>query len=219
MASSLTRGFMFRPRLTEFEGRLTPSTALDNHTYTPPPQNTSPATTDNDNMGTAPPGDTTNDGMGSADPHDTTNDDMGSGDGTAGDPGNGVSGTPPGNNNPPTDNPPPAGSTVIGGPGRLPYPPGSLAVVIQDSAGGDAAAIRRQLSGDSRVADGVTSWEQLCRELAKAPAGSLGSLIFSGHGYVLGGVCGTAPGGEITYTLAIPDLMNDPATLAMIKKP
>lgn len=156
MPLSPTLGLSFRPRLSELEHRLSPSSILEELVLDPLPVVFTPAAS---LMVTA------------------------SVETPAVKPSGGVS----------TGGTPPAGATVIGGPGRIQYPAGGIAVVSDNTVEGDAAAIKKAAPADTRVVDGVSGgWPQVRQEIGKAPAGTVGVLIISGHG-MGGGVASSDP--------------------------
>ena len=110
----------------------------------------------------------------------------------------------------------PKGATKIGEPGRIQYPPRSIAIVSDNSIEGDAQAIRRVGGEDTRVFDRVGGgWEQVRGKMEKSSLGRLGifgSLIISGHG-LGGGVRASDP----TKNLSVSLLLKDVETIEMIK--
>lgn len=82
----------------------------------------------------------------------------------------------------PTNTTVPPNATVIGGPGRITYPDGSIGIVTDRTVAGDADAIRRVAPPGTPVTDGVPDWNRARQIICGPAAGSVGGLIISGHG-------------------------------------
>lgn len=91
--------------------------------------------------------------------------------------------------------PPPEKGTRISGPGRINLPVGTVVVITDRTADGDAEAIKKVTPDGTPISTGATGWDGVRGALGAQPAGKVTALVISGHGNGTGGV--TSSGGGL----------------------